>query len=420
MPFYKVLVDSRRKINSGVGRVSQWIADHVIEFCNNSAHVIHLVNADSLTADYNILSQNILETDIKPFSENEFYELPNLIARYNFDLYINPQMSWSYLHTTPTINMVHDLWAIKNPEWLPSEGDLKSRFRVNDISYFKQMSSFLNEETARQYLTPYGFSQWEIANKSNNIIWLGSWAQYAAITSRSKRYVAVSPYIKHELEKYFVDTNNIIVINNVPKEFDVDKNASKSHFLTLSKLEERKNLDYLLDSYELYATIDANAIPLVIAGDQGYGSVASRLINRIANMQNKGMRISFKPSVADKELTELLQQAAALVFTSHFEGFGLPPLEAMLAEVPVIATPTGMMATDLGKYVILINGKDVNELANHMRIVATEGVPTNVLTTAKNAVKTLIKESMAVDKWKGIVIECLVSKDEAVFMRDGR
>jgi len=410
MPIFKVLIDSRRKINSGVGRVSQWIANNVETMDCGDTEIVFLVNPGSLTEDYSIPSTNILKTSIRPFSKEEFYGMPDFLAKYDFDLYVNPQMSWSYLHTTPAINMIHDLWAIKNPEWLPSESDLKSRFGIRDISYFEKMASLLDEKTVDKYLTPYGISQWENAKKSGNVVWIGCWAQYAAVTSLSQRYVVVSAFVESEVKKHFKNIENIVLINNIPNNFNCVTKTGSHHFLTLSKIEKRKNLDYLLDSYiEYVKSKPERTLPLVIAGDPGYKSIADAFLNRISSLQDQGYKVTFKASVSDKELRDLLQNSAALIFPSHFEGFGLPPLEAMLAEVPVIATPTGMMAAKFGKFITLIDGKDTYKLAKHMRMAATDQYPKQMIDRAKDAVIQFIDESKGTPKWGETIRACLHS-----------
>jgi len=406
----KILIDSRRKINSGVGRVSQWISNNINKINCNELEIFFLVNPESITKDYIIPSENIIETSISPFSSGEFKKLPDFLSKSNFSLYVNPQMSWSYLHATPTINIIHDLWAIKNPEWLPSKSDLKARFGIRDLSYFVKMANFLEENNPDKYLTPYGILKWKEAKKSGNDIWVGCWAQYAAVTALSQKFVLVSTFVESELKKYFKNTENAVLINNIPKNFNCVRKRSGSHFLTLSKIEKRKNLDYLLDSYIEYIKSNTDRkFPLVIAGDPGYKNVAATFLNRLSALQAQGYKIIFKPSVSDNELKKLLENAVALVFPSHFEGFGLPPLEAMLAEVPVIATPTGMMNTEIGKFAILIDGKDKYALAKHMEIVARGQFPREKVVSAKESVRRFADEAEAAKRWGLLVKECIYS-----------
>lgn len=409
MKNYKILVDSRRKINSGVGRVSQWIANNISEMDIENAEIFFLVNPDSFSKDYLIPTNYIVETNIKPFSIKEYLELPDYLSNYDFDLYINPQLSWNYTLRIPTINMIHDLWPIKNPEWLPSAKDLMVRFEINDILYFEKTSQFLNDKNIEKYLTSYGIKQWEKAIHTNNIILLGCWAQAAAVTALSRKIVVVSEFIKSEVEKYFNHTNNIVTIYNIPSKIHLAEHKSYQHFLTISKLEKRKNLDFLLDSYTEYVnSYNGNVLPLIIVGDRGYKSVSEPFINRINHLKNVGHKITFVSSISDQELKELFMNSAALIFPSRFEGFGLPPLEAMLSSVPVIATPTGMMATKLGEYAILIDGENTNDLVFHLKNISNGNYPSKlIINQAKEAVIQFINESETIQRWEKTIKSCL-------------
>jgi glycosyltransferase involved in cell wall biosynthesis len=396
---FKLLIDSRRRINSGIGRVSQWLSANLI-LDRQEFEVVNLTTKENMRSDYEFHENHIVVTDIKPFSHEEFLLLPKLVASIKPDIYINPQSTWSPLHTTPSINIVHDLWAIKNPEWLPTETDIKARFDVDGIGFFECLSRWFTEELAQAMLTEYGYQEWIKARKSDNKIWLACWAQYAATVSMSRKCVAVSPCVQFEIIKYFPLGIKSQIIYNLPKSFerirDFQQNAT--HFLTLSKLENRKNLDFLLDAYEQYCCEATQPIPLIIAGDPGYFSVARRLLDRIALMNASGNIVHFKQSVSDNELCDLFQHSCALVFPTLYEGFGLPALEAMLARVPVIATKTGMMTTHLGQHASLISGKNVNELAE--RMVDAQNGRLNVRTTeAEAAVRCFISDCNSRNEW---------------------
>jgi glycosyltransferase involved in cell wall biosynthesis len=400
---FKVLIDSRRRINSGIGRVSQWLSANLI-LDRQEFEVLNLTTEDNKKSDYEFYENHVVTTDIKPFSHDEFLLLPKLVASIKPDLYINPQSTWSPLHTTPSINIVHDLWAIKNPEWLPTEPDIKARFHIDGIGFFDNLSKWFTEELAKALLTEYGYKEWLNAKTMDNKIWLACWAQYAATVSMSRKCVAVSPCVKSEIIKYFRFGNDSQIIYNIPKSFegirDYQRNAK--HFLTLSKLENRKNLDFLLDAYEQYCCEASRPIPLIIAGDPGYISVARRLLDRISRMNVSGHVVHFKQSVTDNELGDLFQHSCALIFPTLYEGFGLPALEGMLSRIPVIATKTGMMTTHLGQYASLISGNDVNELVE--RMVSVQNGKLNLRTTeAEAAARCFISDCNSRNEWISLI-----------------
>jgi glycosyltransferase involved in cell wall biosynthesis len=105
-------------------------------------------------------------------------------------------------------------------------------------------------------------------------------------------------------------------------------------WLSIGALEPRKNFDLLLDAYEIYRRESKIKRQLVLAGGKGWKSEGTW--NRIKELQRIGA-VKHRGYVPDSELQGLYQQAFCLVFPSHYEGFGLPVLEAMSQGCPVIS-----------------------------------------------------------------------------------
>lgn len=407
----RIAIDARRKINSGIGRVSQWLA-HNMPSLIGDAEPIYIVSRGGHHA-YGLYDREIIETDISPFSAGEAYYLPDLIASTGANVYVNPQTTWSPFHCVKSINIIHDLWAIFNPEWLPTEDDLKSRFGIDDIHYFRRLGQWFTLDKAKRLLTSEGFSLYRSTLEQGNPISIGVWAQYAATVEYSAATITVSEFIKQKLSVIFPRGTEAIVIPNVPKDFIGGSfqnigERPRQHFITLSKLERRKNLDTLLEAYVSYAkTSSATVLPLIIAGDPGYKSIALDFATKVDNLRANGFLIEIRNSISDKELKELFANAAALIFPTHFEGFGLPPLEAMLAGVEVIATRTGMMDSHLGKYARLVSPNDIQQLSDELHNAANSTPDPNKLLLARKAVQDFVCEINPSEIWSRTILDVL-------------
>jgi len=112
------------------------------------------------------------------------------------------------------------------------------------------------------------------------------------------------------------------------------KDAPQNFWLAVGSLEPRKNYELLLDAHSQYWKKSRLKKPLRIAGGKGWKS--DGVHKRIIEWQALG-RCEYLEYVADSKLQELYQSAFGLVFPSHYEGFGLPLVEAMSLGCPVIA-----------------------------------------------------------------------------------
>ena len=155
--------------------------------------------------------------------------------------------------------------------------------------------------------------------------------------------------------RWGLDDARIVVAPHGPgQELRVRRAAQPEHFLYVGDDEPRKNLGLLLEAYARYrAGAGAQALPLVLAAR--------------ATAHAAGVRCEAEP-----QLAKLLNGTAALVHPSLHEGFGLTPLEAMSAGVPVIAARSPGLAETVGDAAELFDPYDADALAGILGRVATE------------------------------------------------
>lgn len=143
--------------------------------------------------------------------------------------------------------------------------------------------------------------------------------------------------------------------------------AGTPYFLWTGSINPRKNLGNVVKAFEAVA----GACPhhLVLAGGLGWDT--ARELSVIDNSAHKARihRIGF---VSDLQLRALYQNAAAYVYVSFMEGFGLPILEAMAGGCPVITSNISSMPEVAGKAGLLVNPADADDIAAAMLSVATD------------------------------------------------
>ncbi|MCB1057775.1 MAG: glycosyltransferase family 4 protein [Acidobacteria bacterium] len=130
----------------------------------------------------------------------------------------------------------------------------------------------------------------------------------------------------------------------------------EGYLLYVGTLEPRKNLDRLLDAWLALRERDPGTLPLLLAGSTGWHSEALR--RRIESLAPLGVRhLGRLPQL---ELLRAFQGATAFVYPSLYEGFGLPPLEAMACGVPVITSSTSSLPEVVGDAGLLVDPTDVD------------------------------------------------------------
>ena len=129
--------------------------------------------------------------------------------------------------------------------------------------------------------------------------------------------------------------------------------------LAVGTAEPRKDLPGLVQAFGEVAVTHKD-VSLVLAGPPGWGEDA--LAEAVAASPARG-RIVRTGWVDDADLAALLSGATVLAFPSLYEGFGFPPLQAMRAGVPVVATGAGSLPEVLGEGALLVKPRDVDGLA---------------------------------------------------------
>jgi glycosyltransferase involved in cell wall biosynthesis len=142
---------------------------------------------------------------------------------------------------------------------------------------------------------------------------------------RAARVLAISQRTKDDLvELYSLAPEQIVVTPLAPDRAFVPGGARGDYLLFVGSIEERKNPLLALDAAE------AVGRPLVVVGP-------SRDSTLLAELRRRGADV--RGFVPHDELVRLYQGAAALLFPTRYEGFGLTVAEAMATGTPVVATP---------------------------------------------------------------------------------
>ncbi|MEO7556045.1 MAG: glycosyltransferase family 1 protein [Acidimicrobiales bacterium] len=141
------------------------------------------------------------------------------------------------------------------------------------------------------------------------------------------------------------------------------------YVLALGTVEPRKDLPTLVAAFDAVAA-DDDELRLVIAGPDGWGAEALTATVAAAAHRDRIVRLGW---VDDASRADLLAGAAVFAYPSLYEGFGLPPLEAMAAGAPVVTTSAGALPEVVGEAAVLVAPRDVDALGAAVALLTGEG-----------------------------------------------
>ena len=153
-----------------------------------------------------------------------------------------------------------------------------------------------------------------------------------------------------------------------------------AYFLYVGSIEPRKNLERLIEAYATCAA--AVDIALVLGGLPRWKS--DGVLERAGAYNGPG-RILLPGFIADDELPQLYSNALAFVYPSLYEGFGLPPLEAMACGAPVITSRSSSLPEVTGDAAIYVDPENTEELACALDRIASDGALRNNLSAQGRA-----------------------------------
>lgn len=191
----------------------------------------------------------------------------------------------------------------------------------------------------------------------------------------AKKVVAISEHTKHDVLAFMngrLDESHISVAypacdelyQRKPTEDEKQRvkhkyNLDRKYVLTVGTLEPRKNLPTLLKAYAEVAKNNP-AVDLVIAGKKGW--MYDNILGEVKRLDIE-RRVKFLGFVSLADMPALYAMSEVFVYPSLYEGFGIPPLEAMTCGVAVVTSNISSLPEVTGDAAVLVDPRNVNELS---------------------------------------------------------
>lgn len=186
-------------------------------------------------------------------------------------------------------------------------------------------------------------------------------------TRFSRKIITVSDFSKRELQNWLkIPNSKIEIVHNAVSKSIVNSlnstlNKEEKYILTVASIDPRKNMFRLIEAFKLIEkTIN---VKLIIVGR------SSKLFNIKITEDIRSKSIGY---VTDKELAFLYQNAECFVYPSLYEGFGIPPLEAMSFNCPVVLSNIPVFNEIYGDAACYIDPYSVESIKNGIERILTD------------------------------------------------
>ena len=303
----KIGIDARLWSETGVGRYIRNLVWELEKLDKENQYVLFVKKGfkseDSIRQAQDMLGfkndrWRIVETDVHWHSVKEQLAFPQVLYKENLDLMHFTYFSLPVFYNRPFVVTIHDLIINHFPTG-------KASTLPSPLYHLKRIG--------------YNFV-----------------IEYAVKNSQ-KIIVPLNAVKDDVMQTFNVSENRIAVTYEGSSSLratrsNLNKKEIDSYFLYVGNAYPHKNLERLIEAFDLFTQTTKGEVKLVLVGKDDY--FYKRIRAKIE--QKKGENVVFKHNVSDEELFALYSHAKAFISPSLMEGFGLPPLEAMSASCPVL------------------------------------------------------------------------------------
>lgn len=338
----KIGIDARfyGPIGKGLGRYTQKLIEHLEKIDNTNEYYIFLRKANFDT--YQPQNENFKKVlaDYQWYSFSEQIRFPGLLKKYKLDLMHFPHFNVPILYRNNFIVTIHDLILIRFPT--------------------------VRSSTLSPILYWFKFVAYKFVIRS--------------AIFRAKTVLAVSEFTKKDIRKIYpaMAKDKIRVTYEACDDFCMlspDKDGEilkrygiiKPYLLYVGNVYPHKNPERLVLAMKQIEN-EFPELRLVFVGAEDY--FYKRLKNYV---KNKGIdNVIFAGFIPDYELDVLFHNALVYMRPSLYEGFELPPLEAMAKGVPVLSSSHACALEILGDSVIYFNPEDVHDIVRAVDMITKD------------------------------------------------
>jgi glycosyltransferase involved in cell wall biosynthesis len=335
---YRIIIDSTSLLSSltGIGRYTNEIAKYLETNKELDLNYFYgyfsknRIEPEEETAVKSIKALVVSRPLVKKIARKILLFLSGLFTS-KFDLYWVPNfIPLDGIKASKVVVTVHDFSFLVYPEWHPEER----------LEYFKTYF-FKNIQRADWLITGSEFSKNEIIEN------LGY----------NKEKITV---IYHGVDQNLYKIYERDILQLTKNKFELENNF----FLFVGSIEPRKNLLNLLKAYHHLSENIKKKYPLILVGFKGWNN--NEVMIEIEKEKNN---IRYLGYLSDEELAHVYNLASLFIYPSLYEGFGIPPLEAMACGTAVVSSDAASLPEACGDAAIYVDPNKYMDIANKIELL---------------------------------------------------
>ncbi len=320
-----------------------------------------------------IYGDNVTAIVINPPARHPFlyylwfeFGVKKALEKYNIDVFLSPDGYLSLKSEVKQIPVIHDLSFVHYPDDLP----------------------FWNKKYVNYFFPKF-------ADKASKIITVSEYSKQDIVNS-----FGISP------DKINVAHNGIgEVFQPISEEKKIATRSkftdSKDYFLFVSALQPRKNIIKLFKAFDQFKKETKSDVKLLMVGEKYWWN---KEIKQVFDEMKHQQDVVFTGHIQSEELKNIYGSGLALTYVSYFEGFGIPLVEAMKCELPIIASDKTSLPEVGGEAAIYVNPFSIEDIKNGMiRIFKDESLRQDLIENGKERAIQFSWDKTAEIVWDTIV-----------------
>ncbi len=306
---------------------------------NHPEHEFLFISDHPLDSEF-IYSGNIRQVVIPPPARHPFlwyiwleWSLPRILKKYKPDVFLSPDGFLSLSSNIPSLPVIHDINFHHRPMDLPFFNRFYYRYFFPRFAEKADLIATVSEYSGKDIIQSYGIPEDKI-----HVVYNGVHELYRPLDNDEKE----------KTRKLFS--------NGCP------------YFVFIGTLHPRKNIINLLKAFDTFRS-SVTGIKLIIVGDRMFktGEITTTW---------KGMKhradVIFTGRHEPSTLHKILGAAEALTYFPYYEGFGIPLVEAMYSEVPILASNVTSIPEVAGKAAVYAGPDNIKAMAELMHRIVME------------------------------------------------